>query len=281
MRYRLRYQQHNLELPPGVFLIGRSTECQLSLDDPLVSRKHAKLSVTDDGVTVEDLGSRNGVIVDGTKIEGPKRVGGGTRITIGSQEMVVLETATDRAPTMTNMQAAYTTFAGQNSPLPDLSAIAQAAPPPAPAGDDMTKKASALKLLAGVADKALAMGRAEEAERILQAVLTQILEAARSGQTPSDDACEQAGRYAGRLASATAKGSWVDYVIELYALQARPLPASVVDELYGAVRKVGAVNLGALRDYLAALREKSGSFGPAERFLLQRVEGLERLVALK
>ncbi|MCU0686326.1 MAG: FHA domain-containing protein, partial [Polyangiaceae bacterium] len=48
MRYRLRYLQHNLELSPGQFLIGRSTDCQLSVDDPLVSRRHARLLVTDE-----------------------------------------------------------------------------------------------------------------------------------------------------------------------------------------------------------------------------------------
>src|SRR5258705_11683914 len=87
MVFRLRYLQHNLELAPGEFLIGRSTECQLSLDDPLVSRKHALLTVTSDTVTVTDLGSRNGVVVNRTKIEGPRALVNGDQISIGSQAM--------------------------------------------------------------------------------------------------------------------------------------------------------------------------------------------------
>src|SRR6185436_16195384 len=89
MAYRLRYQAHDIELPPGEFLIGRSAECQLALDDPLVSRKHAAIRVRKDGVTVEDLGSRNGVLLNGTKIEGQQAVGDDDRITIGGQDLRV------------------------------------------------------------------------------------------------------------------------------------------------------------------------------------------------
>jgi hypothetical protein len=55
----------------------------------------------------------------------------------------------------------------------------------------------------------------------------------------------------------------------------------VVDELYNAFRKVNAIDLVRLRGYVGRLREKQGSLGPAERFLLQRLEGLERLAALR
>ena len=90
-----------------------------------------------------------------------------------------------------------------------------------------------------------------------------------------------AARFAAKLATATAKGAWADYVIELYDAQVRPCPAPVVDELYNAFRKVNAIDLGRLRAYVARLREKQASLGPAERFLLQRLEGLERLAALR
>ena len=70
MRFRLRYQHHDLALGDGQFVVGRSAGCQLSLDDPLVSRRHAMLVVAQDAVTVEDLESRNGVLVTGTRISG-------------------------------------------------------------------------------------------------------------------------------------------------------------------------------------------------------------------
>jgi hypothetical protein len=147
--------------------------------------------------------------------------------------------------------------------------------------DEHSKKADAFRLLGGVADKALALGRHEEAERILSSLLGQLLESARGGAKLQPEVLEQAGRYGARLAGATSKGSWVDYVIELYSLHERVLPALVVDELYAVLRKASVPSLALIRDYLAILREAAPGLSPTERFLLQRIEGLERLAALR
>lgn len=52
-------------LAGGRFIIGRSPNCTLRLDSRYVSRHHAALLVADDGVTVVDLRSRNGTLVNG------------------------------------------------------------------------------------------------------------------------------------------------------------------------------------------------------------------------
>lgn len=274
MRYRLRYQHHNLELAPGQFVIGRSTDCQLSLDDPLVSRRHARLVVTEDAIFLEDLGSRNGVLVSGVKVEGRKKLEGGDRFTIGSQEMVVIDSqGNDRSITGPATGSVHATFAG---PL-----TVTALPVMKNDADEGSRKADAFKLLGAVADKALAMGKAEEAERILGSLLVQLMERARSGTKLAPEVVEQAARYAARLAGATGKGSWVDYTVELFALHQRVVTAVVVDELYVSVRRASAVNLVQLRAYLAAMKTLSAQLSPNERFLLQRVEGLEKLAALR
>src|SRR3954454_14390995 len=90
MRFRLRYLRHDLELNEGTFAVGRNASCQLSLDDPLVSRRHALFEVGGGGVTVEDLNSRNGVIVNGHRIEAKVTISVGDRILIGSQELTLL-----------------------------------------------------------------------------------------------------------------------------------------------------------------------------------------------
>jgi hypothetical protein len=291
MRYRLRYLQHNLELSPGQFLIGRSTDCQLSVDDPLVSRRHARLLVTDEAVYVEDLGSRNGVLVDGVRIEGRCRLRDGSRIIVGGQEMVIVDaqrSATSAPGSLTHGDSSslrHPTLSLSHPPVTGATASANGATSLAaqePAVDDPSRRVDALRLLGGVANKALALGRVDEAERILGTRLSRILETTR--RTPSDmpaDVVDQAARFAARLAGATGKGSWVDFVVDLYAAQMRPFPAPLVDELYTVLRKVGAINLGALRGYVEDLQNRSGSFGPAERFLLQRIEGLERLASVK
>jgi hypothetical protein len=51
------------------FTIGRASWNDLPLANMAVSRAHARIISTPDGLAIEDLGSRNGVIVDGTKQE--------------------------------------------------------------------------------------------------------------------------------------------------------------------------------------------------------------------
>lgn len=53
-----------LELGQGTFLIGRGEDCEVLIEHTDISRKHALLSVREDGVYVEDLGSSNGTFID-------------------------------------------------------------------------------------------------------------------------------------------------------------------------------------------------------------------------
>jgi predicted component of type VI protein secretion system len=279
VRFRLRYQQHDLELSEGEFVIGRNASCQLSLDDPLVSRRHALLIVTSSGITIEDLQSRNGVLVNGQRISARTAVGAGDRITIGSQEMVIVAAQTDSLSPHTRNPLKMTL-----PRMPTPGQEMQPSRPSAPSEDlepSMVRRADAFNLLTGVAEKALAMGKAAEAERILASPLTDVIEASRAGKRVTPSLVDQAARFSARLATATGKGPWADYVIELYMAQDRMCPAPVIDELYNALRKVSAIDLARLRAYVEQLRQRLPQYGPAERFLFQRLEGLERLAALR
>lgn len=277
MRFRLRYLQHDLELNEGTFAVGRNASCQLSLDDPLVSRRHAIFEVTGNQVTLEDLNSRNGVIVNGHRIEAKVGLNVGDRILIGSQELTLLA-ARDPA-------AVGGTGVGKMTlPKMKVSTPSSGFPPVQIESDpepSMVRRADQFKLLSGVAEKALAMGKAGEAERLLASALADVIEATRAGRPLPPTLVDQAAKFSAKLATATGKGGWADYVIELYAAQKRPCPAHVIDELYNAMRKVTAVDLNRLRGYVAMLRQSLPRYGPAERFLFQRLEGLERLAALR
>lgn len=281
MRFRLRYLHHDLELTEGEFAVGRNASCQLSLDDPLVSRRHALLRVTSDAVSVEDLASRNGVLVNGNRIDRMKVLAPGDRITIGGQELTVLLGKDSGAQPSTGHFSKMT--------LPRVP-VAEGAT--AVHGDSLTtsdyeveqsmvRRADAFNLLGSVAEKALAMGKVDDAERILASPLGDVIEASRAGKTLTPNLVDMAAKFSARLATATGKATWFDYVLELYAREGRPSPANVIDELYAAIHKVSGVDLGRLRAYVADLRPKLPSYGPAERFLFQRLEGLERLAALR
>jgi len=317
MAFRLRYLAHDHELALGELVIGRSTECQISLDDPLVSRRHAVIKIGRDAVAVQDLGSRNGVLVNGVKIEGERAVVAGDRISIGNQEMLLLS-VDDSDPNLARTsddiyrRATQTLGAAYVVDLrkaPDGSVSAHVNSPSAPASmpsgpvsnssgpssstaprieryaeppvSEPSRSQQSFLLLGGVADKALAMGRSEDAERVLQALLLDVITRAREGQPVDAIMAESAARYAARLGGATTRGTWVDYVFELYKRLKRPIPAAVVDELYTVVRKAKNIDLQMLRAYLAELRAAAATHGPADQFVVKRIEGLERLVSLK
>lgn len=276
MRFRLRYLQHDLELNEGTFAVGRNVSCQLSLDDPLVSRRHAVFEVGPTGVIVEDLNSRNGVIVNGLRIDGRQPVSVGDRILIGSQELTLL--AARDAPNASTVAFGKMTLPKVRVNTPgegsEVSNVGEHEP-------SMVRRVDQFKLLSGVAEKALAMGKAGEAERLLASALADVIEATRASRPVPPTLVDQAAKFSAKLATATGKGGWADYVIELYQAQQRPCPATVIDELYTAMRKVTAVDLNRLRAYLASLRQNLHRYGPAEKFLFQRLEGLERLAALR
>lgn len=286
MGYRLRYMHHDLELNEGQFAVGRSSTCQLSLDDPLVSRLHAVFFVGDRNVTVEDQASRNGVLVNGQRIAARTQLRPGDRILIGSQELTLLaqnshNASTTDSPigrgTLTRMPALVGESTGEASGPPTIQ-------PPSDILDadaSTVRRAHAFNLLGGVAEKALVMGRADDAERLLATPLVELMEASRAGRRISPSLVDTISRFAAKLATATGKASWIDYVVELYHGQGRPCPAPVVDELNNALRRVTGVDLVRLRAYVALLHERQTAFGPAERFLVQRIEGLERLAALR
>jgi pSer/pThr/pTyr-binding forkhead associated (FHA) protein len=301
MAVRLRYLSHELEVPIGQFVIGRSAECQLALDDPLVSRRHALLTVRTDNVTVEDLGSRNGIRVNDAKIDGRFEVFHGDKITIGSQEMVLEGTpdenvlavpesiafGTTRATTLTPQIAALMQRDDlreepwSESTTPGVS-LGFASSRSVPLGEQQPdRRVTALSFIGSLADKALTMGRAEEAERILHRSLNELLERARTGSIPPNDVAAKAAMYAAKLSTATGKGSWIEYIFALYSCTDQLVPSSVVDELYSSVRKVKSLDMTKLRNYVESLRKRSAQLGPSERFVLQRLEGLERLGGLK
>jgi Protein of unknown function (DUF3662)/FHA domain len=83
-------QRHPLE-PPGVVL-GRGTEADLRITDPGVSRRHAEIRVAHDGprytVTIHDLGSTNGIVVNGQRVDYAP-LHDGSQILLGNTLLVV------------------------------------------------------------------------------------------------------------------------------------------------------------------------------------------------
>jgi hypothetical protein len=110
------------EIPVQVprFIIGRSAECQLRPNSELISRHHCQISVNGDEVTIMDLGSSNGTIVNGERITEEVPINDGDLVQVGPLGFQVL--LTREAAVETPVPAATETIAP--------SAKTVVAPPP-------------------------------------------------------------------------------------------------------------------------------------------------------
>jgi len=94
-------------------VLGREEETDISVRDPEVSRRHARISWQGDSHYVEDLGSTNGTFLNGSLVTSPQPLRSGDTVGIG-QTLFVFQTQADAMPS-------------QPPPEPDY-----AAPPPPP-----------------------------------------------------------------------------------------------------------------------------------------------------
>jgi hypothetical protein len=77
------------DLPLGELIIGREEGSQIQLDDPKVSHVHAMMRLRGANVTIEDLRSTNGTVVNGVLIERQTPLAPGDRIEVGGVELML------------------------------------------------------------------------------------------------------------------------------------------------------------------------------------------------
>jgi len=68
-------------------LIGRSSVCQIVVEDALVSRKHARIDVSGDDVVLHDLRSLNGTMVNGAAVQHATSLNLGDVVRVGSHDL--------------------------------------------------------------------------------------------------------------------------------------------------------------------------------------------------
>jgi hypothetical protein len=77
-----------LPVPPRGATIGRSRDCDIVLDDSGISRRHAEIRPGAGGWTVADLGSTNGVRLNGRVLSDAQPLHAGDHVELGSTEIV-------------------------------------------------------------------------------------------------------------------------------------------------------------------------------------------------
>jgi CheY-like chemotaxis protein len=141
-----------------------------------------------------------------------------------------------------------------------------------------TQGAARLSVLAGLAEKFFRLGNATEAERILRPALWDLLQRCESDRRESEPNLELAGKLALRLADDSQSAQWIDYLFRVFTSMSRPLSTYLIEQLHDLVRRVPGVSRSAYLRYLNALRASRHEFGPAEHFLIRRIEDLEPLI---
>ncbi len=80
---------HSFPLSSGITTIGRDKHCRIKIEDPVISRQHAHITVSGGRVLLTDLMSTNGTYVNDRRVTCDTVLHGGDRVRIGRTEFVV------------------------------------------------------------------------------------------------------------------------------------------------------------------------------------------------
>ncbi len=267
---RVRHRGSELVFSEGDFLLGRSPSCHVVLDDPLASRRHARLTVTAGKVTIEDLDSINGTFVNGVRLaDVPCRLDDHDRVIIGGDELEIL--IGSATPAVDEPEDVTMETLTPGKPLTStVDPVVREKKPRRVAST--TGRVDALELLGTIADKALAMGHFQDADRVLGTHLRNVLEDARASRGVLPENREIVAKYALRFAEASGDGAWFDLVIELHHIGKAVCQDEIIIELQVALDKVDEVDLDLLLRYIEGLQALD--LGKKDIHRAQRIEEL-------
>jgi pSer/pThr/pTyr-binding forkhead associated (FHA) protein len=224
LSFRLIHRGKQVPLDSGEYVIGRAPGSDVFVDDPLVSRRHARLLVNDTTALLEDLQSENGVFVNERRIRRSVRLADGDRILVGLQEIVFVVGQGDSDP-----RSSGTIEISHPSSAPWR--LGKMAP-----GSPSTLEADAFEYLGDIAVRMIKTGRGTTAERLLRGHLEEVLAAARGSGTVGRDVVEAASINALRLAVGLRNASWIDFLVELHSVLRVPPSSAVIATLQPLIR---------------------------------------------
>jgi hypothetical protein len=253
-------------------------------------------------VVVEDLDSRNGVMVNGAFIKNRCRLTHMDRIYIGSQELVLIDPAkmTDQIETAPHVVCEVCSAVNGASkrhcgecgkrllPIPGATykeARPRGSMPPSWKEPEDTCTAETRDVIGGIAAKAINMGRYDEAERMLLPHMDTLLERAvrhqplsHSDKDDPDAVFATAIGNALQLAQGLCEPKWIDWVFRMHLATSRLMSAETIEALHELVRSQEYRRRKYVRAYLQVVQSQAPAYGPAERFLAGRLDGLSQVI---
>lgn len=217
-------------------ILGRSPDCHITIEDPLISRRHAKIVLRDEKALVSDLGSRNGVKLNGRALDIEAELKDGDRIRLGTQELLFSVVKRKDRPTRPTgyMRVCHSCA----TPYPEGSRICPHCGAPALEEEDTVsgmmvepRRNWTFQLLGEVIERALNTGRAAEADRLMRRAAKEIDDRLASGDRLENDQVSSIATYAVRLARLLGGSEWVAWALTLHKRQGRMLADEVIDRL--------------------------------------------------
>lgn len=282
MRFRLRFLLQEIDLGPGVTTIGRSAACQITIDDPLVSREHARIRVEGPKVTLEDLGSRNGVSVNGKPTRETVELADGDRVRVGAQELVLCVIGAANAATVEGSLKRTTGFmthcAECGIPYPAESPACPACGSSARSQEDtLTGTKSdrdwSLELAAEAVGRALEKHSWEDVERLLLRARLHVEQRLADGGRIDHRPLHGIADAAVALATATGELTWVRWALSLYASLGQTPPSTLARGISSFPPAVRGSLAPAVRRIVETVTEQGGP-APEDR------ESYDHLVVL-
>ncbi len=237
-RYRLRFLLQEFDLPRGATILGRSSDCHVTIEDPLVSRRHARIVLTGDHAVLYDLESRNGVKVNGQPVKHSIELVDGDRLRIGTQELVFCRVADmPESPSKTTgflrhcarcrmpypQEAGACPTCGGTEALDEETLSGRFGP--------AAQQVWSAQLFLEVLGRAMSLGRYEDVHRILQRATIQVEERLAIGDSLDEPSLAKLALEALNASLALRDPTWGLWVVQTYRRVMSVMPEDVVEKL--------------------------------------------------
>ena len=223
-RFRLRFLLQEIDLPQGDTVIGRSATCQVTIEDPLVSREHARIRIMGDRATIEDLGSRNGVQVGGVTLRSMHVLSDGERVRIGTQEMVFcaapqlnVDARSRTTGFMCNCSECGHPYPLELTECPACGSSDRTEEDTLAGAPSSSQRDWGLDLVVEALRRAESLGRTDDIERILSHARLGIEQRIGNGQPVERPTLDAVADAAATLAATRGDAAWGKWLLSVYA----------------------------------------------------------------
>ncbi|HEX4337271.1 MAG TPA: FHA domain-containing protein [Polyangiaceae bacterium] len=251
-------------------VIGRGDDCSVRLSDPMVSRRHARISLERGVLRIEDLGSCHGTLVNQRLVERPTVLFAGDQIVIGSCAMdIVCRSSATPGP---SESSGFGIVARSGVRL-----VEEATEPLAAEREPFRSPPSVSEYLVGPQQAIFPQGMLDTVAATLSSHVEHITSAVGRDQAVPDTVVDTAGWYCVKMAHVTGQSRWLATAVALHLLTSHVMREETLCEAIELTERGIRCDPALVRDYIRKLEEapSSGRGGTNTRRAL-----LERLAAL-